>query len=218
MVASFGDNQSFITMILDIQKKDNSISLQCSPKEYLNDDLFNAPFVKFKTEYDGIEVHFESSEIKQQGELVQPFLSIKAPDYLYWLQRRESYRIRSPFSKNSYCSIPIQQTEQAKKELLICRLYDLSLTGFSIIADTLELSQKLTINAEFNDCTLYLEGNNTVLISFVVRNVIALNPNKSTSDQRMGCELINSQEENKITIKQYMQSLKLEKLASFNDL
>ena len=148
LTLTFEETFSFLTAILDIDEKKQLITIDCGPKEYLNKKLLSANIVHFKTELGGIKVSFEGRDIKKAGETGQTALSIKIPEHLYWMQRRKFYRVRSPLSKNSYCSISFPGTDE-KTEPLHYTLYDLSATGFSMLSESKEQATPLTLDTEF---------------------------------------------------------------------
>jgi c-di-GMP-binding flagellar brake protein YcgR len=191
IAVDFEDNFSFLTAILDIDVEKQLMTLDCGPKEYLNKKLLNTDIVNFKTELGGIKVLFEGRGIKKAGEAGQTALTIQIPQQIYWIQRREYYRMRSPLSKNSYCSITFHKTEE-NKETLDYQLYDLSASGFSILSETKKLAEPLTLDTEFNNCKLILNATTSYIISFIVRSKFALAPNRPLKIQRIGCQLLNT--------------------------
>jgi c-di-GMP-binding flagellar brake protein YcgR len=212
IAVNFGENFSFLTAILDIDEKKQLITIDCGPKEYLNKKLLNSGIVNFKTELGGIKVLFEGRDIKKAGKPGQTALSIKLPEHIYWIQRRKYYRVRSPLSKNSYCSITFPETEenQENEETLHYKLYNLSATGFAILSETEELAERLTLETEFNDCQLVLDTTETHTISFIVRSKFAINPNKPQKIQRIGCELLSNSPKVESAFLRYMQEIERE--------
>ncbi len=209
--AGFGNNNSFLTAILGFDEKNQTLIIDCGPKEYLNKALLSSSIVTFKTECDGIEISFEGRGLKKAGDISQPTLLMKLPNSLYWAQRRKYYRTRSPFSKNSFCTFIVQDPEDEHNiETHDFKLFDLSATGFSVLTDTLKIAKPLTIGDEFIDCQLVLDGAETLNISFIIRNLLALNPNKLKKYQRVGCEFINFKQNNESACLRYMQEIERE--------
>lgn len=212
IAAGFGDNNSFLTAILDIDEKNQIVTIDCGPKEYLNKELLNVGLVDFKADFGGIKVLFQGRDIKRAGNSGQPTLSIKIPDKMYWVQRRIVYRMRSPLSKKSYCSVVLSNSEQ-QEERVNFKLYDLSIKGFSILSDTAELSNQLTPSTEFNGCTLVLEQEGIIeshTISFIVKSKYPLNRDKPQKNQRIGCEFLNISIQAESAFLRYMQKIERE--------
>ena len=212
IAVNFGDNSSFLTAILDIDEKELTITIDCGPKEYLNKELLSAGTVNFKTDLRGIKVLFEGRGIKKAGKPGQPALSIKIPAHIYWIQRRKFYRVRSPLSKNSYCSITFPEIagNQENEGTVDYKLYDLSATGFSMLSETEELAEQLTEGTEFKNCKLVLDSTEPHTISFIVRSKLALNPNKPQKGQRIGCEVLNIAPSIESAFLRYMQDIERE--------
>ncbi len=204
IAASFGENRSFLTAILDIDTKNKIITIDCGPKEYLNRELLNLGVINCKADFGGIKVLFEGREIKKAGIPGQTALSIKLPEQLYWVQRRSGYRMRSPLSRNSYCSVKFID------ETLSYKLYDLSVSGFALISDTEELANKLTLSTEYTDCKLVLENEGTHIISFFVQSKFPLNADRPKKSQRIGCKFINTTLRAESTFLRYMQIIERE--------
>ena len=206
IVVSFGDNFSFLTVILDIDEKKQIITIDCGPKEYLNKKLLSAGVVNLKADLGGIKVLFDGRDIKKTGTSGQTALSIRIPKHIYWIQRRKFYRVRSPLSKNSYCSIAIPKTEE-NKEIHNYKLYDLSATGFAIISETDKLAEHLALETQFNNCELIFDTTETHTISFIVRSKLALNPTKPNKGQRIGCEVLDISPKVESAFLRYMQDI-----------
>ncbi len=208
--ASFGEGQSFLTAILAIDEKKQTITIDCGPKEYLNKELLSCGIVDCKTDFEGIKVLFKGHHITKSGDADQFTLQMKIPETLYWVQRRKSYRVRSPLSKNSFCTITIQDTENQTEETHDLKLYDISVTGFSILCETQELAEQMLIISEFDHCKLVLEDNKTHQISFIVQSKVPLNANKPKKTQRIGCKFINATPGTESAFLRYMQMIERE--------
>jgi len=216
IAASFGENSSFLTAILDFDEKNQRITIDCGPKEYLNKELLSSGIVECKADFKGIKVLFKGRAIKKAGKPNQPALSIKIPEQLYWVQRRTFYRVRSPLSKNSYCSFNLQAPDQDEPATLNLKLFDLSATGFSMISEDLESAKKIPLGSEFNNCTLTLDETETHKISFIPRNVHSVNPSNPTKNQRIGCEFIDLSPRAENAFLRYMQAIEREIKKNFD--
>lgn len=206
--AAFGNNQSFLTAILDIDTKKKLLTIDCGPKEYLNKELLSSGFVNFKSDVEGITVLFTGHKIQKAGKMSEPALSMKIPETIYWVQRRRTYRVRSPLSKQSYCSITFQNDDE--EETLNFQLFDLSANGFSILSETVELAKHLTPSSVFNDCKLILNDTETHIISFRVQSKIPYNANNPLKSQRIGCQFLNISPATETAFIRYMQMIERE--------
>lgn len=208
--ARFGEKHSFLTAILEIDVKKQIITIDCGPKEYLNKELLSSGIVDCKTDYKGIKVLFQGREIKKAGGIGNTALSIKIPNQIYWVQRRLFYRVRSPLSKNSYCTINFKASETEEQITLKLKLFDLSASGFSIICESAEQAKGIVLDSKFIDAQLILNDNEIHKISFIPRNRFAINPNKPNKSQRIGCEFLDLSPRAETAFLRYMQDIERE--------
>jgi c-di-GMP-binding flagellar brake protein YcgR len=213
ITASYRGNNSFLTTILEIDESNQTLIIDGGSKENINDELLSSDIVNFKTEHNGIEISFKAKNIKKSD---KPAFSIKIPEQIYWIQRREFHRVKSPLSKQSYCSINFQKNlfsisyEQEQSKTLTFKLIDLSTSGFAILSTTAELAKQFTPSTKFIDCRLILDNTDTHIISFIVRNKISLAQDKPEKYQRIGCEFFNITPEIESAFLHHMQSLEQE--------
>ena len=204
----FDDKESFITTLLGIDPSKDRVFLDYGPKDYLNKKVLNSTNIRFRTTYTGIKISFEGSDIKSMTYKGQPAFSMAIPKSLLWRQRRQFYRVKSPLSKNS-CLILI--TEDTPPINL--RLYDISISGFSVLNESSDLVELLTPGKEFKGLQLILENMAKDTISFTVQHNIALNPNnpkKPDKIQKIGCRFTDISPAFESSIQRYMQQIERE--------
>ena len=201
----FGENESFITTLLEIDPSKGRIILDYGPKDYLNKKLLNATHIGFRTTFSGIKVAFEGSDIEPATHDGQAAFSMPIPEDLLWCQRRQFYRVKSPLSKTSHLSLAIEDRSSVNLPL-----YDISISGFSILNESSELANLLMIDQEFKDCQLVLENTAADSISFKIQNTIALNPKKPDKTQKIGCKFTAISPAFESSIQRYMQQIERE--------
>ena len=201
----FGENESFITTLLEIDPSKDRILLDYGPKDYLNKKLLNATNIGFRTIFSGIKVAFEGSSIKPTTHRGQAAFSMPIPKDLLWRQRRQFYRVKSPLSKTSHLKLDIE--DQSTVNLT---LYDISISGFSVLNESNELAEFLIPGEEFKDCRLILENTAEETISFEIQNIIALNPKKPDKTQKIGCKFTAISPAFESSIQRYMQQIEME--------
>jgi c-di-GMP-binding flagellar brake protein YcgR len=205
-----GEKDTFLTAIMDINEKSQTITIDCGPKEYLNKRLLDSAIIKCTTEYKGTKVLFEGRKVKKAGQPGQPAFTVAIPSSIHWIQRRQFYRIKSPLSKDSYCAVTLKNQETEEATTLQLKLHDLSASGFAIVNDETEFSNQLVPSAQFENCTLVLSDENDLNISFEVRHKLPVNPNKPGKSERIGCRITNSSPRIESTILRYMQNIERE--------
>ncbi len=211
------EKDTFLSAIINIDEKKNTITIDCGPKEYLNKKLLDSVIIKCSSKYDGIKVFFEGRKVTKSGKLSNPAFTIPIPSSIYWVQRRKFFRVKSPLSKNSYCRLKFKDSETEEETEFDFKIYDLSATGFSFLSDSSEFSLKLIPEAEFENCELILENEDPQRISFTVQNNHPLNPSKPEKTARIGCLITNNSPRIESTILRYMQNIEREnKLIAIN--
>jgi len=216
LTAAFGtgDKDTFITAILEIDEKKQTITIDCSSKEYLNKKLLDTSIIKFSTSYQGISVSFEGRKVKKAGSPEQLAFIVPIPSSILWLQRRQFYRTRLPLTKNSFCAVTFTNQETEEQTSVNFKIYDLSASGFSFHyeqEDSTEFSSELTPSAVFENCKLILEGEADQPLSFEVRHhLVTINPNNQKKVERFGCRILNATPRIESTILRYMQNIERE--------
>lgn len=206
--ARFGtNNESYITTLLDINKDNNSLVLDCGSKEDLNQRLLSADKISFDGDYHGIKVSFSGGALKRITHKNESAFTMPIPKVLYWLQRREYYRVKSPLSKPSYCQLMIEG-----KEPVSLKLYDISISGFAMLNVSKEISDLLVTGKSFSDSKLILSGVGEGMISFQVCAKNIINPNKLQKIQKIGCKITNLTHRVEEMIQRYMHQIQREDL------
>lgn len=206
--ARFGaNNESYITTLLGINEKDNTVVLDYGPKEELNQHMLNAGKVSFDTDYNGIKVSFTGTALKKITHRGDSAFSMSIPKSLYWMQRREYYRVKSPLSKPSYCQLILKDRDPVN-----LKLYDISLTGFAMLNVSREVSDLLIPGTSFELGKLILSDAGEGMVSFEICAKYIINPDKLQKIQKIGCKFTNITRPVEELIQRYMQQIKRENL------
>ncbi len=206
--AAFGESNkdTFLTAIIDIDEKNHSLTIDCGPKEYLNKKLLDSAIIKCSTEYKGIKVMFEGRRVKKAGSQSNPSFLIPIPKSMFWVQRRQFYRVKSPLSKNSYCTISVIDPNSEEPKTVNLKLNDISISGLAFLNESKALSKHLRIAEEIPSCTLILENESELQLELEVRHKTIHNP----KTQRVGCYIKNATPRIESTILRYMQNIERE--------
>jgi flagellar brake protein len=176
------DRDSFITTILDIYINNKYITFYHGPKEGSVKKLLDSKKITLKAEYLGAKVSFESIQIAKVQHQEVPIFVIPIPESILWIEARNVNRIKLPISKSSRCHIILDNGEPIK-----LKLYDISISGFSIFTDSKETSAILIKNHHFEQCRLILEGTIEYTISFCIQSKYIINYCNSKSE-KIGCK------------------------------
>ncbi|MBL6985826.1 MAG: flagellar brake protein [Methylobacter sp.] len=206
--ARFGENnESYITTLLEINAKNSTVVLDYGAKEDLNQRLLNAGKVAFDTDYNGIKVSFVGTDLKKIAYKGESAFSMPIPKSLYWMQRREYYRVKTPFSNPSYCHLMLEGREPVK-----LKLYDISLTGFAMLNVSKEISDLMIPGKKITQCKLVLSDSGEGMVSFEICAKYIINPDKLQKIQKIGCKFINLSRPLEEAIQRYMQRIQRENL------
>lgn len=206
LAVHFGeDDEFFLTPIIEIDKKNNSIILDYGPQEYLNKKILNSPKITFSTEYSGIPVSFSGTNLTTITYKGEPAFKMSLPGSIFWRERREFYRVKSPISKFSYCWLKLNNQEQIN-----LNLYDISIAGFSMLNDRNEYFNRLTPATHFEQCELILSETSKDTISLEICGTTIINPEKPNKIERISCKFTHITPTFETTIQRYMQQIEIE--------
>jgi c-di-GMP-binding flagellar brake protein YcgR len=206
--ARFGENdESYITTLLSINEKNNTMVLDYGPKEDLNQRILRAGKVTFDTDYSGFKVSFSGVDLKRityKGDLA---FSMPIPKLIFWMQRREYYRVKLPLSKSSYCQLILEDRKPVN-----LKLYDISLSGFAMLNDSKETSDLLIPGKSFEQGKLILLGAGEGMISFEICHKYIINPDKLQNIQKIGCKFNRLNRPVEDAIQRFMHQIQREDL------
>jgi flagellar brake protein len=184
LTARFGKNDdSFVTTILEVDIKNSLLIFYHSPKDESIEQLLNSQKITFKTEYLGIKVAFDAtnlSNIQHQG---MPLFAIPIPESILWIEARDFYRVKLPSPQPSYCRVTLGNLVS-----VTLKLYDISLIGFSMLTDGKEISDLMPLYALFEECKLTLSDISEGTISFEVRSKHVINSEEGNRIEKIGCK------------------------------
>lgn len=201
-----GEKDTFLTAIMDIDEKNQHLTIDCGPKEYLNKRLLDSAIIKCSTEYKGIKVLFEGRRVKKAGSSNQPAFIIPVPKSIFWIQRRQFYRVRSPLSKNSYCAISFLNKETEEQTTIDFKLNDLSISGLAFQNESAKNSKYFEPSTKLLNCRIVLENEMDLTLDLEVHHQTVQN----RKTQRIGCYISNPAPRTESTILRYMQNIERE--------
>lgn len=206
--ATFGANdESYITSVLSINEKNNTLILDCGSKEDLNLRIMKSEKITFDTKFEGIKVSFAGSTPKQINYEEESVFTMPIPKTLFWMERRGYYRVKPKLSKPIYCKLILENGRSVE-----LKLYDISLSGFSMLNVSREVSEKLTTDTLFSDCDLILPEYDNCMVSFEISNKYIINPDKLKKVQKIGCQFKNLTRQVENIINSYMHNIQREAL------
>lgn len=210
--AHFGDQKAtFLTTIISIDPENKRLFLDCGPTEALDKQLLASNKVLFRTEVDGIKISFGGKDIKKIKTGTESVFSLPIPNTIFWLQRRQFYRVRIPFShKKSYCQLTINTPNSKGGEIITFQLHDLSINGFSFLNSDPNLTGYLHPDNEFTNCTLHLNNDSQAVVDFVIKNHVKTPNNPHNTQDRIGCLIHGVSPTFEASIQRYMHDIQLQ--------
>lgn len=183
LTVGFGERgNSFVTTLLEIDKKDNVFICDSCDEELIG-QVLNSPKILFKTEHLGAMVAFDTAKItKVQYQGMSAFSAV-IPSAMHWLEQREFYRVKTPAPTLSCCQMILQGQEP-----ISLKLYDISLRGFSMLNVSDDISGLMIPGSQFEKCKLILENKEEVTVSFEIRSKFTINPNNLNKTEKIGCK------------------------------
>ncbi|HEY8037524.1 MAG TPA: flagellar brake protein [Methylobacter sp.] len=210
----FGEGKAFfLTAILHIDEAANTVIFDYGPKEVLNQQLLKASRITFEADFSGIKSSFKGNMLQQTLYNGEPAFIMPIPESIFWMQRREFFRIKSPRSKSSYCQLTLENHGTVN-----LMLYDISLTGFSVLNTSTEISNLLLPGAQLEKCKLVLSGAGEDTISFKVCTKLIINPDKIAvlKIQKIGCLFTKITPIFESTVQRYINQLQRESIQKMN--
>ena len=200
------DNKSFITTILDIYIENRYLTFYHGPKEDFIEQLLGSQKITFKTEYAGIKVAFEALKIAKIQHQGVPIFVIPVPEAILWMETRDFYRVKSPAAKPSYCQLTLKDQEPVN-----LKLYDISLTGLSVLNTCTEVSALMVPDTHVEQCKLILADTGEDNVSFNIRrSKHIINPEHVNRMEKIGCKFTRITPAFETAIQRYMQRIERE--------
>ncbi len=181
----FGADKTFLlTAILEVDEAKNALIFDYGFNETINKQLLKASDITFQTDFLGIKVSFKGTRLTKILYEDESAFSMPIPESIFWLQRREFFRVTSLRFTDCYCQLTLNNQESVK-----LKLFDMSLKGFSVLNTSTEISSLLSLGAKFEQCKLVLSETDEDTIAFKVRSKFIINPDKIAvlNTQKIGC-------------------------------
>ena len=211
--AHFGENNAaFLTAILAIDAKKNTLKLDAAPSELLNKELLSSTKVLFRTEIHGIKVSFSGKNIKKISNSAGTAFEMPMPTAIFWMQRRQFYRVKVPLAHTgSYCKIICRtaESEGAKESVQTgkFKLVDLGITGFAFLNPDSRFSEHFAEGKSYSECCLYLHEGSHSDISFSIKDITVAKLSPTSNQQRIGCLFTDVSPTFQSGIQRYMQDI-----------
>lgn len=141
-------HHSVITTLLDLDFDHDTIVIDSAAQQTINEQLLASETAYFEAILDNVSIKFQVSPLRTTSFEDRPALAGVLPNFLYRIQRRETFRVRPTFGNTPQCTLLLHD------EPHVFDVYDLSSTGLALI----DTNQLLTDHIQhiLPDCQLNL--------------------------------------------------------------
>lgn len=198
VTAYFNHGNTFIlTSILHIDKVQNTVTLDYGINEELNSKLMDSMKIIFVTTHDKVKVQFSANQVKKVIYQDRNAFSIKLPDILLKLQRREYYRLITPIINPVRCIVLESDGHRIDTSIV-----DISLGGVGLSNWPAELSPE--IGAVYLGCKIALPEIGAVTCTVEVMSVLDITLRSGAKSKRYGCQFIDMPASMQALIQRYI--------------
>jgi c-di-GMP-binding flagellar brake protein YcgR len=210
ITAYFNGKQDFIlTAVLGLLPERNLLVLDEGPSDKRNAQLLQSGRVSCVTVHDHIRIRFECVNLvraryKGRGVIVCPI-----PSAVFYLQRRESFRIATSVLTPPLCYVPLSDQDDPLELVVV----DISASGVGLH----DLETRLTLDpltpALFRGCTLYLPDFAELTVNLQFRNHRREVRKDGREVQRIGAMFVDMRPGTGNHVQQYVNRLQLKQIA-----
>lgn len=209
-----GGSPFFLTSILGIDASANTLLLDASASEELNQQAGTAQRITLVTSHDRVRMQIRigpTRTIMHQG---QPALLAELPNLVLRLQRREFFRLEPPLNSPLLCHLLAEDPDNRPKSFELM-LADISGGGVSLIALTGDIDY-FPRDTLLKDCRLDITGEGVITANLRVRKVIELSTQSGHHSLRIGCEFVNLRGNYLAMIQRYITRIERERKTSIS--
>ncbi len=131
ITAALGGKDTMLTAIVHVNKKTGQVIIDTSPSKVFNEKILMTKNVGFAAIFNGVQVAFSGSKIEKTKHAGYDSFIMPLPDSLYWFDRRNAYRIKTPIVNRAVCKIRlVAPGEESSSEYKMN--YDLALKKIKV--------------------------------------------------------------------------------------
>ncbi|WP_035052751.1 flagellar brake protein [Andreprevotia chitinilytica] len=202
----FNEGRQFLlTRILEVDIRERTFSFDWGGSEHTNKALLLADRKLFVASPDGVKVQFALHDVSQAQFEGKPAFYADFPDDLIKLQRREFFRLETPFGRPYKAAFSL---EGSKFEI---NLHDLSLGGVGLRA-TQQDAAKLEIGMVLLQVHLDLGAGGVLAADLQIRSKRAIATHMGLQFQ-VGCQFVNLSRSAEANLQRLMAQLERERKA-----
>lgn len=160
-----GRDQSFSTALLELDE--DSLLLDLSVNEACNRSAEQAEYLLCFAQLDKVRLRFRIADLERVGNDGVSGFRAPLPDSLYYLQRREHFRLETPITESPMCVLRLDDASPPTE--LVLRVIDISAGG---VAVALVPGQPIPENRQsYPGCVLQLPDADAIRLTLQVCNM-----------------------------------------------
>ncbi|WCE03697.1 flagellar brake protein [Pseudoxanthomonas sp. JBR18] len=161
-----GRDQSFASAILEVDEDEDQVLLDGSVNEASNQAAERAGTLLCFAQLDRVRVRFRIEALDRIEQNGRTAFRFPLPDSLYYLQRREFYRLETPITESPTCILRIPDSSAADPIELEARVVDISGGGLAV-ALPVDVP-RLTTHVTYPECQLALPDHQPFSVPLMV--------------------------------------------------
>ncbi len=119
VIAALDGRDTILTSIIHVNQKSGKVIIDTSPSVVLNTKMLITKTVRFTAVFNGVQVAFSGTNIEKIKHAGHDSFIISLPDSLYWYDKRNAYRIKTPIINRVICKVrliaPYEESEPEYK-------------------------------------------------------------------------------------------------------
>lgn len=210
MIADQGD-VSIVTAVLAIDELNGSVIIDATQHQKLMQRFLESENISFETALEQIRILFFVPKVESCLYADLPAFKIALPESMIRLQRREYYRVPTPFVSPVNCRITIPQDGTSETRSVTVVLQNVSGGGIAIVDEHGLLDQ--TIGRVYGNCRIDLPGGTLIVASLEIRNVQEMRLPNGRHVRRLGCLFVDLPHAMMAAVQRYITKLEREQNA-----
>lgn len=182
-----GSRQIVVTSVLAVNEANNTLILDASPDDALNQDLMSGKGAEFVAQLDGIPISFVTGPVSLCKYEKLPALRIALPRSMIRLQRREHFRVPMPIANPVKCIVP--SATEADPEPISTHILDIGCGGVAIADSSGRLGPET--GRIISCCKLLLPDADAIFTTLEIRNSAQIRLYNGALQIRLGCKFID---------------------------
>ncbi len=192
-----GTKEFAVTAVLDVDVQAQTVTLDASANQALNQRLIDSSPVRFVSNDEGVRVQFQAHKVEKALFQGRPALRLTIPRSLYKMQRREFYRMPTPILDPVTCSITVGENDVRNMPLS-----DIGLGGICLAGEFGE--EPPALGTVFERCGIALGKFGVLRIDLRVRNTYLVMLKNGTQSRRTGCQFLSITPHQEAMVQRYI--------------